>query len=210
MPSTNTVFDAYSLLIQIITCNCLMFSSPDCQHHGGDLWNLLKTEQFFMTRNKSDLFEDFYCPWDLQDGLWIGMGAAFKSQHFISSLCYMLTIFSPKLHAFKKLSLTNSCCSFPPRSEVICAMPLQTRCHPLPIIGWCHMWLLQPVCPRDQCRHCACHCSQQFPKAGREEDGKSHSKGRQKKPVPNKLSSKAYSEKTRAPQYFKENNCKMQ
>lgn len=77
----------------------------------------------------------------------------------------------------------------------------------------CCYWLyqaLQPVCPRDQCRCCAFQSSQQSPKAGREEAGKSYSKDRQKKPVPNKLSSKTCSKKTPSPQYFKENNCKMQ
>lgn len=42
----------------------------------------------------------------------------------------MLSIFSPKLQGFKKLSFTNVYCSVPKSSDPICAIYLQTRCDP--------------------------------------------------------------------------------
>lgn len=52
---------------------------------------------FIMTDNKSELSENFYYPHLLEDGLFIGMGAAFVSDVFDFSSLKMLSIFSPKL-----------------------------------------------------------------------------------------------------------------
>lgn len=60
------------------------------------------------------------------------MGEAFLSEMYLIFFSVkMLSVLCPKLYAFKKLLLTNACCSFPKSSELICAISLQSRCDPL-------------------------------------------------------------------------------
>lgn len=62
----------------------------------------------------------------------------------------MLPIFSPKLQDLKKLSLTNSCCSFPTGSEAVCAnqmqsTPYQSMSHVIAAAGC--TWLCKLLVP---------------------------------------------------------------